>query len=185
MDSERERERETVLCDTSLEQATCTDVYHTTGKFSDFRYCRRIKINCTVFRPNSANFSGYTVCIHTHSQLKQYNKVLLRQISRSHLDYIWVTHSTQHLKLMLGVVSSDLQWEELSSIHLLGGIVQALVHSAIGTSIEQNEIGKRLEMVFKIYIYTHTHTNCAALNNHKTLPSNFFQYLIVVLKWIQ
>ena len=42
----------------------------------------------------------------------------------------------KHLQLVLGVVTTNIEWEELSSVRLLSGAVHTLIHCAIATSVE-------------------------------------------------
>ena len=53
---------------------------------------------------------------------------MVREVARGHQNYLGVVQSAQHFQLVLGVVSSHLQGEELGYIHLLCGLVEAVVH---------------------------------------------------------
>ena len=57
-----------------------------------------------------------------------------REVTRHHLDDVGVVKFAQHLQLVLGVVMPHPQGEELGGIHLLGALVEAIVHHAKLTS---------------------------------------------------
>ena len=93
---------------------------------------------------------------------------------------------------MLGVVTTNIKWEELSSVCLLSRIVHTLIHCAIATSVEgendnilieptplslslslESDVSLSLSLPLSLSLI-HTHT-----------PSNLSQQVVVALKGVQ
>ena len=98
----------------------------------------------------------------------------------------------KHLQLVLGVVTTNIKWEELSSVRLLSGVVHTLVYCTIATSVGgeiDNILIARAYSAFSFSLdislflfslplsHTHTHTII--------IPANLSQQVVVVLKRVK